>query len=62
MGVLFQQILDLMADPYGSMAYHLMITFTVIGVLPGAVNSYQTKVSAPNRRKLLGIGMLLLIR
>ena len=55
-----QQILALLTATPGSLAYHLILSFSVVGAMPAALNLWLATRLAPARRMLIGLGLLLL--
>lgn len=56
---LFQQIADLLSQPYGSMAYHLLISFILISVLYPALGFNLSNQSQKSKRILIGLAALI---
>jgi signal transduction histidine kinase len=59
MSSLYQQITQLLSNPYGSMAYHLLISFILISVLHPALGFSLIDKSSKSKRILVGLGLLL---
>ena len=62
MASFFQQILTILTTPPGSMAYHLVVAFSVAWALQGALTLWRTRPSPPARRMLTGLSALLGLR
>jgi hypothetical protein len=56
---LFQQITDLLTQPYGSMAYHLLISFILISVLYPALGFRLSNRTTTSKRILIGLSALI---
>lgn len=59
---LVEQITNLISQPYGSMAYHLLISFVLISILHPALGFSMAERTPKSRRMLGGIGLLILLR
>ncbi|HLE52198.1 MAG TPA: hypothetical protein VI755_09050 [Anaerolineales bacterium] len=55
----YQQVLTLLTTPPGNLAYHLVLTFSIAGALPGAFNLWQASRLPQGRRMVIGLGLLL---
>ncbi len=62
MASFFEQILTILTTPPGSMAYHLVVAFSVAWALQGALTLWRTRPSPPARRMLMGLSALLGLR
>ncbi len=58
----YQEILTLLINPPGNLTYYLVLTFSVIGALLIAVNRWRDSRSVGDRRMILGLGLLLVLR
>ncbi len=56
---LFQQIADLLSQPYGSMAYNLLISFILISVLYPTLGFSLSNQTQKSKRILIGLAMLI---
>jgi signal transduction histidine kinase len=56
---MFQQVADLLSQPYGSMVYHLLVSFILISVLYPALGFNLSNQTIRSRRILLGLGLLI---
>jgi signal transduction histidine kinase len=55
----FQQVTDLLSQPYGSMVYHLLVSFILISVLYPALGFSLSNQTIKSKRVLLGLGLLI---
>lgn len=62
MEVFFAQILSVLVTPPGSLAYHLVLAFSVAGAFQIAVSAWQKGDAPYSRRWLLGLGALLVLQ
>lgn len=56
---MFQQVTDLLSQPYGSMVYHLLVSFILISVLYPALGFNLSNQTIKSKRVLLGLGLLI---
>ncbi len=59
---LFFDILDLLNSQAGSMVYHLVISFSLLGALAISIPHYIKNKTSGNRRVIIGIVLLLIFR
>jgi signal transduction histidine kinase len=56
---LFEQVADLLSQPYGSMVYHLLVSFILISVLYPALGFSLSNQTTKSKRIFLGLGLLI---
>jgi hypothetical protein len=61
MGAYLQQILELLTKTPGNLAYHIVLTFSVVWALYASLPLYRSG-SPVGRRMLAGLGLLLILR
>ena len=61
-GSLYEQIITLLTVPPGNLVYHLVLTFSIAGALPGALTLWQRAGMEAGRRMVIGLGLLLLVQ
>ena len=59
MNSMFEQILNLLNSETGSLAYHLVLSFSIIGALALAQSQWEHNQSPRRRRILIGLMLLL---
>lgn len=59
-GSLYEQIINLLTVPPGNLVYHLVLSFSIAGALPGAFTFWQRSGMQEGRRMVIGLGWLLL--
>jgi signal transduction histidine kinase len=62
MDSLFQQISTILSTPPGSLAYHLVLAFSIAGALQISLNHWRNSGYPQGRRMVIGLGGLLLAR
>lgn len=62
MEAFFEQIYSILTVPPGSLAYHLVLAFSIAGALQIAVSAWQKSEGAHSRRWMLGLGLLLFLQ
>jgi len=62
MGSLFEQIFSLLSTQAGSLTYHLVLAFSIVGALQITVNQNQRDPSPRNKRALVGLSILLFLQ
>ena len=62
MNAFFQQVFTLLTSDTGSLAYHLVLVFSIVAALPTAVGYGQGPASQQARRMILGLSLLLVLR
>jgi nitrogen-specific signal transduction histidine kinase len=62
MNAFFQQVFALLTSETGSLAYHLVLVFSIVAALPAALGYGQSPAAQTARRMVLGLGLLLLLR
>ena len=62
MNAFFQQVFTLLTSDTGSLAYHLVLVFSIVAAMPAAIGYLQGQASLVARRMVLGLGILLLLR
>ncbi len=55
-------LIELITSPTGSLAYHLILAFTVLGALQAVLNQADERVALQRGRLALGLGALLALR
>ncbi|MBI3160339.1 MAG: hypothetical protein HYZ26_12150 [Chloroflexi bacterium] len=55
-------LVDLITSPNGSLAYHLVIAFTLLGALQSVLNQTDERAAEARGRMALGLGALLALR
>lgn len=55
-------LVELITSPTGSLAYHLVLTFTFLGALQGVLTQTDERTDAQRERLTLGLGLLLALR
>ena len=58
----FQQVFSLLTTPAGSLTYHLVLAFTVVGVLQVAISHAKQADASQSKRMITGLSMLLLLQ
>jgi len=56
---MFQEVVDLLSQPYGSMVYHLLVSFILISVLYPALGFNLSNRTVKSKRVLIGLGLLI---
>jgi len=59
-GSLYEQIITLLTVPPGNLVYHLVLSFSIAGTLPGALTLWQRTGKVEGRRMVIGLSWLLL--
>lgn len=59
-GTLYEQIINLLTVPPGNLVYHLVLSFSIAGALPGAFTYWHRSGMEEGRRMVIGLGWLLL--
>ena len=59
-GSLYEQIINLLTVPPGNLVYHLVLSFSIAGALPGAFTFWQRSGVQEGRRMVIGLVWLLL--
>ena len=62
MEIFFEQIFSMLAVPPGSLAYHLVLAFSVAGAYQLAASSWQRDGEPGARRWMIGLGVVLLLQ
>ncbi len=62
MNAFFQQVFALLTSDTGSLAYHLVLVFSIVAPLPAAIGYLRGSASQTARRLTLGLSLLLLLR
>ncbi|MCU0486123.1 MAG: ATP-binding protein [Anaerolineales bacterium] len=62
MEIFFEQIFSMLAVPPGSLAYHLVLAFSVAGAYQVAATSWQRDEDPGARRWMIGLGVVLLLQ
>ena len=62
MGPFYQQLSNILTTPPGSLAYHLVIIFSIVWALQAALSRWGGDQQARVKRMLLGFGLLLIAR
>jgi signal transduction histidine kinase len=57
-----EALVDLITSPNGSLAYHLVIAFTLLGALQSVLNQTDERAAEARGRMALGLGALLAMR
>lgn len=57
---LYQQVISLLTTSPGNLVYHLVLTFSIAGALPGALGLWQRDGINAGRRMFLGLSLLLM--
>ncbi len=58
----FIQILTLLTTPAGSLAYHLVLAFSIVGALSSSLGLWQSAQPFSRRRIIIGLSLLLMSR
>ena len=59
---LFQDIFTILTSPPGNMAYHLVLTFSVVGALLSTTNHWRSSQYPQDKRARNGLALILLLR
>ncbi len=62
MNAFFNQIISLVTVPPGNMLYHLVLAFSVVGVLQASLGNWRHSGYPQGRRMVVGFSLLLLLR
>ncbi|MGB9640994.1 MAG: sensor histidine kinase [Anaerolineales bacterium] len=62
MPVAFQQFFGLLTSPPGNLIYHLVLAFSISSTLPISYFLWKSNLQPLNRRTVLGLGLLLILR
>jgi signal transduction histidine kinase len=62
MGLFFQQVFKLLTTQPGSLAYHLVLAFSVVGALQSSFNHWRSNDFPQGRRMVVGLALLLLVQ
>ena len=62
MSAFFQQVFSLLTSNPGSLAYHLVLAFTIIGVLQIAIGQFRGGDLVHGRRMVIGLSLLLALQ
>ena len=62
MNAFFEQVFALLTSDTGSLAYQLMLVFSIVAALPAVIGYLRGPASLVARRMALGLGILLLLR
>ena len=62
MPVAFQQFFGLLTTPPGNLIYHLVLAFSISSALPISYFLWKSNLQPLNRRTVLGLGFLLMLR
>ncbi|MGD8458596.1 MAG: ATP-binding protein, partial [Anaerolineales bacterium] len=57
-----QQVTDILSQPYGSMVYHMLVSFILISVLYPALGFNLSNQTIKSKRILIGLGLLIASR
>ena len=58
----FQQVFSLLTTPAGSLAYHLVLAFSIVGALQAAIGQARQADTSQSRRTITGLSLLLLLQ